>query len=63
MADLLAKKQSIISSVQIERGGSFLFYFGLAIFLFVAAGAGGLALLNRSQADALLVLAEEVEDK
>lgn len=63
MADLLAKKQPIISSVHIERGGSFLFYISLAIFLFVAAGAGGLTLLNRAQKDALQVLTAEVEDK
>lgn len=63
MADLLAKKAPVISSIQLERGGSFLFYISLAIFLFVAAGTGGLVLLNRAQADALQVLTEEVEDK
>lgn len=63
MADLLAKKQPYISPVQLERGGSFLFYLALALFLIVAAGAGGLALLNRAQGEALRAILEEAEDK
>ena len=63
MADLLTRRQPVISPVQLERGGSLLFYLGLAVFLVVAAGAGGLALLNRAQEDAINSLTEEVLDK
>ena len=62
MADLLTKKQSLVSPVQLERGGSFLFYLSLAAFLMVAAGSGGLALLNRAQGETSRALLEEIED-
>jgi hypothetical protein len=63
VVDLLAKKQPVISSLQLERGSSLAFYLSLAVFLITAASAGGLALLNRAQQDALRTFEEEVGDK
>lgn len=40
-----------------------MFYLALAAFLAVAAGSGGLALLNRAQQGAGEILVEEVRDK
>lgn len=63
MADLLTKKEPYISTLQLKRGGSFLFFVVLAVFFVMAASSGGLALLNKAQSAAQETLWEEVRGK
>lgn len=63
MADLLLKKESPLQALQIQRGGSFLFYLSLLAFFVVSAGYGGLALLNNAQEKAREELVAQAKTK
>ncbi len=63
MADLLLKRESSLQALQIQRGGSFLFYFSLLSFFIVSVGYGGLALLNNAQGKALEELVTQAKTK
>lgn len=63
MPDLLLKKESPLSSLQIRRGGSLLFYFSLLVFFVTVASYGGLRLLNNAQGQAREELLAQVKTK
>lgn len=63
MADLLFKKESPLSTLQMRQGGSILFYLSLLIFFAALAGYGGLALLNNAQEKAREELIAQVRTK
>lgn len=63
MADFLSKKEPYVTTLGLERGSAFLFYLALGSLFIIAALAGGLLILNRSQNDVKQNVLEEVRLK